>query len=89
MVRYSLYAQSAACGAGLVGLIAALWQHIAVVAVGQAVDHMAAGTVVISPGASGLALAWVATALALIVFIGVGIVRLGLKIVLGLDDYDD
>ena len=47
----------------------------------------AAGTVVVRPGAAGLALTWLVTAPALVVFMGVGIERHALKTVLEFDGF--
>ena len=56
-----------------------MWQHIAIVAVGQVLDHAAGGAVVVRPGATGLSFAWVALALTLLDFLGVVLLALSIK----------
>jgi len=75
-----IVAQFAAAGAIAVAFIAALWQHIAVVAVAQVLEQMAADVTVVKPGPAALALGWITVAVSLVVCIGIYTMRLSFRI---------
>jgi hypothetical protein len=66
--------------ASLFGLIAALWQHLSSAATSTTVDTLTYGTVSGQVGAGAMALGWAATAILLVVLIGLLVLILSIRV---------